>query len=65
MRKFILILAALMIVGTTTNCSKRAYSQQEGLMLTNKYNHPRNKKKAKKSQKNYKKRQKTLNKQRR
>ena len=60
MRKFILLLALFAFIGTTPGCSKRAYSQQEGLLLTNKYNHPRNKKKSKQAKKNYKQRQKAL-----
>lgn len=64
MRKFLLFIALLAFVGITPGCSKRAYSQQEGLLLTNKYNHPRNKKKSKQAQKNYKQRQKALKKKR-
>jgi hypothetical protein len=65
MKKLLLFLSAFFILGTMPNCSKKAYSQKEGLMLTDKYDRPGNKKKSKKPKKNYKKRQKQLNKSRR
>jgi len=66
MKKLLLILSALLIVaGTSTNCSRRAFSQQQGLMLTNKYNQPTNKKKSKKAKKKYKQRNKAYKKIRR
>ncbi|MBN1131887.1 MAG: hypothetical protein JXR52_07150 [Bacteroidales bacterium] len=65
MKKLLLIIAALTILFTTTDCTRRAYTQTQGLMLTNKYNQPTNKKKSRKAQRNYVKRQKTYQKIRR
>ena len=62
MKKILLILTALMILAVMPNCSKKAYTQKEGLMLTDKYDRAGNKKKSKQSKKNYKKRQRALKK---
>ena len=62
MRKAIFLLSAVFLLLALPGCSKRAYTQSEGLMLTNKYDRGSNKKKSKKSKKQYKKRQRALKK---
>ena len=64
MKKILLILSAFLVLTTLPDCTKKAYSKKEGLMLTDKYDRGGNKKKSKKAKKNYKKRQRSLKKSR-